>query len=157
MEIEILLKHENTLLDRVEVTFRASHPNEATPQRDVLRAALSKQLNASKEVVVLDHTRSTFGRHESTGYAKVYKSKERALAVEARHILLRNGLIAEAKEEKPAEKKPEPVEKKPEPVKKAAEAPPKADETAKVEKATPGKKAKAAKPATASKPGKKEE
>src|SRR3990170_1080667 len=121
MQIEILAKRENPLLKRVEVTFKATHKKEATPTRDILRAELAKELRATKEIVVVSRARSTFGRYETLGYAKLYKSKEQALAVERRHVLVRNKLAEKkaAKEAKPAAAAP---------AKPAKPAPPKKEE-----------------------------
>lgn len=141
MQIEILARKENPLLKRVEVTFKAVHKAEPTPNRDALRSELAKALKATKDVVVVDHAASTFGRYETRGYAKVYKSKELATAVERRHILVRNRLAeavakpeavaAAAKPEKPAaapKKEAPKAEAKPEA--KAEKAPAKAEKPA---------------------------
>lgn len=166
MEIEILSKRENPWLDRLEVRFRVNHPKEPTPERSALRAALTKELQASKGVLILDFARSTFGRHESTGYAKLYSSEERARAVETKPILIRNGLIAKEKKEKPAaeRKPPRPKAEAAQPVapgeeeKPAVKREPKPAKAAeaKPEKPAPEKKAKAAKPTKAAKAAKKE-
>ncbi|MFA5897291.1 MAG: 30S ribosomal protein S24e, partial [Thermoplasmata archaeon] len=110
MEVQVLAKRENPLLKRTEVTFKAIHRSEPTPSRDALRTELAKQLKASKEHVIVDHAASSFGRFETIGYAKIYKSKEEALLVERSYILVRNRLKepkakeakAGAKAEKPA-------------------------------------------------------
>src|SRR3990172_6812484 len=102
MEVQILAKKDNPLLQRTEVSFRAIHKAEPTPTRDAIRQELAKHLKAAKDVVVVDGARSTFGRSETSGYAKVYKSKEQALSVERYHILVRNKLA----EPKPKEAKP---------------------------------------------------
>src|SRR5256886_16828204 len=108
MQLEVLKKTDNPLLKRVEVTFKAIHKAEPTPTRDALRAFLARELNAPKDIVVIDSQASTFGRSETLGEAKVYKSKEQALAVERKHILVRNKLIeAAVKEKKEAAPKPE--------------------------------------------------
>ncbi len=110
MELQIVAKKENPLLKRVEVTFKAVHKAEATPTRDAIRSELAKQLNTHKEGVVVDRSESSFGRYETVGYAKVYKSKEAALAVERSHILVRNRLKeAEVKEKKEGEKAEKPA------------------------------------------------
>ena len=111
MQLEILQRKENPLLKRVEVTFKATHKAEPTPTRDALRAFLAKELKATKDIVVVDYQASTFGRYETVGAAKVYKSKEEALAVERKHILVRNKLIEpEVKEKEPPKpEKPAPV------------------------------------------------
>lgn len=117
MELQVVTKRENPLLKRVEVTFKAIHKAEATPTRDAIRAELAKQLKAGKDTVIVDRSVSSFGRFETVGYAKVYKSKEEALAVERSHILVRNKLKEpEVKAKKEGEKaeKPAKAEAKPE-------------------------------------------
>jgi small subunit ribosomal protein S24e len=122
MEIQVLERRENPLLKRIEVTFKVVHKAEPTPGREALRAELSKALRATKDVVIVDGAASTFGRYETRGYAKVYKTKEQALSVERRHILVRNKLLEpEAKEAK---------EPKPAPPPKPEKAAPKKEETA---------------------------
>ena len=93
MEIQVLDRRENALLKRVEVTFKVVHKAEPTPTRDALRAELAKALNATKDIVIVDGAASTFGRYETRGYAKVYKTMEQALSVERKHILIRNKLV----------------------------------------------------------------
>ena len=141
MEVEITSKRENQLLKRVEIKFQATHPNEATPNRDNLRQEIAKSLSAKKEHVILDWVRSDFGRTRTVGYAKVYKSKEDALRIERKPILVRMGLVAaEVREKK--EKKAPPAKEAP----KAAEAKP-AEKPAAKEEAKPAKKEEAPKPA----------
>jgi small subunit ribosomal protein S24e len=150
MQLEVLQKKENPLLKRVEVTFKAIHKAEPTPTRDALRAFLAKELNATKDIVVIDSQASTFGRYETLGEAKVYKSKEQALAVERKHILVRNKLIAPEVKAKEAAPKPAPAPKaekptavpKPEPAKPEAKPEGKAEKVpAKEEKKPAGAKA----------------
>ncbi len=127
MELQVMAKKENPLLNRVEVTFKAVHKAEGTPTRDAIRSELAKQLKAAKDAVVVDRSVSSFGRFETLGYAKVYKSKQEALAVERSHILVRNKLKeAEVKEKKEAPKAEKPVrEAKPEAKPEAPKAEPK--------------------------------
>jgi len=137
MEIEVVSRRDNPLLRRTEVRFRVRHPKESTPARDALRKALAEELSATKDIVVVDHARSVFGRAESLGFAKVYKTKEDALRTEREFLLVRNRLKeAAVKEKKVAPPKPvlpRPVapaakeEAKPvaKPVEKAAAVPPK--------------------------------
>jgi small subunit ribosomal protein S24e len=103
MELEIVSKDENQLLDRIEVTFKTTHANEGTPQRDAVREKLSTLLKVPKERVVVDSMESEFGRMVTVGYAKVYKTKEAAMKYEREHILVRNKLKDKASA-KPAEK-----------------------------------------------------
>ena len=92
MEVEVVSKDENQLLERTEVKFRASHANEGTPQREAVREKLASMLKVPKERVVVDSMESEFGRMATVGYAKVYKSKEAAMKYEREHILIRNKL-----------------------------------------------------------------
>jgi len=109
MELHVLTKRDNPHLKRVEVTVKAIHKAEPTPTRDTLRAFLARELNATKDIVVIDSQASTFGRYETHGYAKVYKSKEEALSVERKHILVRNKLIEPEVKEKAAPKPEKPA------------------------------------------------
>ncbi len=160
MQLEVLQRKENPLLKRVEIAFKAIHKAEPTPTRDALRAFLAKELKATKDIVVIDSQASTFGRYETLGYAKVYKSKDEALAVERKHILVRNRLIeaevkekagAPAKMEKPAAptpkpEKPAPAAKPEKPAAAPAEAPKAAAKPeAKPEKGPPKEERKPAK------------
>ncbi len=106
MQLDVIHRKENPLLKRVEVKFKATHKAEPTPTRDALRAFLAKELKATKDIVVIDYQASTFGRYETVGEAKIYKTKEEALAVERKHILVRNKLI-EPEVKKEAAPKPE--------------------------------------------------
>src|SRR6266849_32222 len=125
MQLEVLQRKENPLLKRVEVTFKATHKAEPTPTRDALRAFLAKELNATKDIVVIDFQASTYGSDETVGEAKVYKSKEEALAVERKHILVRNKLIEPEvkKEAAPKPEKPAPTPRAEKAEKAAAPAP----------------------------------
>ena len=112
MEIEIIEERENPLLERRELTVKVTH-DAATPPRDAVREKLIALLNAGKDTVILGSLKSKFGARESIAAVKVYKTKERALQVEPRHLLEKNSLIEKAKkEEKPKEEKPKPVAKK---------------------------------------------
>ena len=102
MEIEIVTKEENQLLDRTEIMFKAVHPKEGTPQREAVRDKLSALLKAPKERVIVDGMNSEFGMMETVGYAKVYKTKEAAMKFERLHVLVRNKLKERVKVEKKA-------------------------------------------------------
>src|SRR5437879_13493382 len=106
MQLEVIQRRENPLLKRTEVSFKAIHKAEPTPTRDALRAFLAKELKATKDIVVIDSQASTFGRYETVGYAKVYKTKEQALSVERQPILVRKKLI-EPELKKEAAQKPD--------------------------------------------------
>lgn len=111
MEIEIVSRKENMLIERTEIVFKTIHLNEKTPKRTEIKEKLAELLGVSKGNVVIDNMKAEFGRPESMGYAKVYKNMENGKGLERDYILRRNNLL-EKKAEKPAEKKPVEVEKK---------------------------------------------
>jgi len=120
MELEIQNKKENPLLDRTEVHFILHHPNHPSPKREAVREALSKELSVQKDRIVVDHLKSSFGIHDTKGYAKIYSKKEVAKEIEREHLLKRNNLLdkkekkEEPKEEaKEAAAQEEPKEEKP--------------------------------------------
>ena len=127
MELEIQDKKENTLLDRTEVRFTVSHPNQPTPKRESIREQLSADLKIPKDRIIVDHMNSHFGVSQSLGYAKVYKTKEIALQIERKYQLKRNRLI---KDEKKKDKETEEAAEAPA---KEAPAEEKADKPAKDE------------------------
>ena len=108
MEIEIVAKKENELLDRTEVRFKATHAKEGTPQREAVREKLATMLKASKERVIVDAMDSEFGMMETVGYAKVYKTKDAAMKYERKYVLVRNKLKEAVKKEKKAKAAPPP-------------------------------------------------
>lgn len=97
MEIEIVEKSDNVLLERTEVKAKATHNKESTPARKAVSEALKETLGLKKEVLVVDTVDSSFGKSVSMVFAKVYKNMETARKVEADHVLKRNGLWQEPK------------------------------------------------------------
>ena len=117
MEIEMLDKKDQPLFSRVDITFKVIHPKERTPKRDVIREELATQLNVTKSSVIIDNMKAVFGKTETIGFAKIYKSETEAKTYEREHILIRNKLKSakpgtgkEKKEEKKEEAKEEPKE-----------------------------------------------
>jgi len=92
MDILVVSKKVNLLLNRTEVRFKISHPKEKSPERDLVREKLAAILNEKKDGVIIDSMNAEFGKAETQGYAKVYKSKEAAMKLERDHTLCRNKL-----------------------------------------------------------------
>lgn len=111
MEVEIISKKENPLIGRLEVNFKISHPKETTPHRKDVRDEIAALLKVQKDRIVIDNMKPEFGKPETIGYAKVYKSKGDALQIETKAVLRRNYLLEEKKEKK-VEKKEEKAEAK---------------------------------------------
>jgi ribosomal protein S24E len=116
MELEIVSKKDNLLLDRIELEVLLRHVGEPTPKRDDVRTTVAASQKAEKDRVVVDHLDPTFGMGVTHGYVKVYSTKQAALAVEEEPIIKRNKLAgseknAEKNAEEKAEKKAEKAEK----------------------------------------------
>lgn len=92
MELEIVSKKDNPLLDRVELEVLVHHSGEPTPKRSEVREQVAAAVNAKKDQVLVDHMESTFGTGLTRGYVKVYKTKEAAMAIEREPLIKRNNL-----------------------------------------------------------------
>ncbi len=97
MEIDIVEKHDNLLLERTEVKIKVKHTKESTPSRKELSAVIKENLGLKNEALVVDSLESHFGRDETMVFAKVYKTAEKARSIEADHILKRNNLWVDPK------------------------------------------------------------
>ena len=93
MEVEIISKKENLMIGRLEVNFKVSHPKEITPNRQEVREEIASLLKIKKDRLVIDNMKPEFGKPETIGYAKVYKSKDDVLQMETKAVLKRNKLF----------------------------------------------------------------
>jgi len=109
MQLEIVTRKQNPLLDRTDVEFRALHDGEKTPARSTVRDQLASQFGVGKDVVIVDHMNSDYGRGVTVGFAKVYANVEKARYHERDYLLKRNGLFVA----KPEKKGPAPKARKP--------------------------------------------
>ena len=112
MEINIDSKRNNPLLNRTEVHFTVVHKDGKTPNRELVRTELADKLNTKKENIIVNFINPSFGQSESTGYAKIYSSKDKMENLERKYMLNRNNLGKPKKEKPKEEQKTE--EKKPE-------------------------------------------
>ena len=105
MNIEVIEKKVNPLLKRREIMFKVDHEG-ATPSREEVRKNLAAMLNAKKELIIIERMRSEYGKRETHGYAKIYKSEKGIGEIERAHIIRRNTLTeSEEKSEKVETKK----------------------------------------------------
>jgi small subunit ribosomal protein S24e len=95
MKIEITSQKKNPLQQRTEVYFTIDHVGETTPGRNAVAEDIAKKTKSKRDCVVVDSIESVYGIGKSKGYAKVYDSKESALAFDQEHLLKRNGIGAE--------------------------------------------------------------
>jgi ribosomal protein S24E len=110
MKIEVLNEEENPLLKRKQFEVKIIH-DAATPSIEEIRKRISVSKEIGKGTIIIDSFKSQYGSKETIGTVKVYQTKERALEIEPRHRLIKNGLIEGEKKEKPKPKEePKPEE-----------------------------------------------
>ncbi len=122
MEIEILGKVENLILNRIEIAAEINHEGKPTPTRAEIRKQLAAELGADENLLVIKKIETGFGTSSKCD-AILYKSREELEKTEAKYILKREekskpkeapkeepkeeAKLEEKKEEKPEEAKPE--------------------------------------------------
>lgn len=110
MEINIIQKTENPLLDRTEIEFDCTYQGDSTPKIMDVKNKLVAVLDADKTLLVVDVLKPQFGEGKAVGYAKVYDSAESLTSIERKHVLEKNQepVKEEAEpEETPAKEEPE--------------------------------------------------
>lgn len=95
MELKIVSNKENALMGRKEIVFTLRHEGETTPSRTQVRQLLAGEVGSKTENVVIDAMESEYGRGQTTGSARAYKSADEARKTERTHLLKRNGLYVE--------------------------------------------------------------
>lgn len=105
MEVSIISRKENPLLEREELIFLVNHESRGTPSREEIKNKLAAILNVDTEKLFIKKVESEYGITRSKGIANIYKSLERAVLVEPKHIIKRNLGELPTKEEEPKEKK----------------------------------------------------
>jgi len=93
MDVKIVERRENKLLDREELYVIIDHKGEATPKREDLRKKIAAMTGKSEDLVVVSKILSMYGMQKSRALIHVYNSKDTLLKVEPKHILKRNKII----------------------------------------------------------------
>jgi len=93
MEVRIIDRKENKLLDREELYVIIDHKGEATPKREELRKKIAAMVGKGEDLVVVYKILSMYGAQKSRAIVHVYNNKETILKVEPKHILKRNKII----------------------------------------------------------------
>ncbi len=99
MELNILEKNENQLLNRTEIHFECLYQGEATPKLLDVKSKLVAILDADKNLLVVDEVQPYFGEGRAKGYAKVYDSEDSLTEIEAKHVLEKNKEASAAEED----------------------------------------------------------
>ncbi len=104
--MEIIERKENSLLDRVELTFQWDHPNEPTPSlSEMVEAAAKSEPGADKKLVYVKNVGTRFGMSRTSGMALIYGSEESA-SIEPDYISERHKSLNES----PKKEAEQPVE-----------------------------------------------
>ena len=99
MEIKILSKKENPLLNRTEIEFECDYPSEGTPNLLDVKHKIVALEDASNDLLVVDSMKPSYGATKAVGLAKVYDSVEKLQEIESKAVI--------AKNEEPEEEAPE--------------------------------------------------
>jgi len=86
MEIKILNKIENPLMNRTEITAEISHVGATTPKRTEVRKLISAQLGAEENLTVIQKIEPTFG-NKSKLQVTIYKDLKQLEKIEPKYIL----------------------------------------------------------------------
>ncbi|OQX19252.1 MAG: hypothetical protein BWK75_05820 [Candidatus Altiarchaeales archaeon A3] len=90
MDVEILNKKDNRLLERKELNLKVLfEANKATPKLNEMKNAITAKLNLNPPLTIIDNINQPFGVHYSEVYAKEYDN-ENAMNVETRPVLKKN-------------------------------------------------------------------
>ncbi|MGV8144187.1 MAG: 30S ribosomal protein S24e [Methanothermobacter sp.] len=99
MEINIIQKTENPLLDRTEVKFDCEYQGESTPKILEVKNRLVAVLDVDKNLLVVDKLKPQFGEGKAIGYAKIYDSSESLSTIERQHVVEKNQEPSKEEEE----------------------------------------------------------
>jgi small subunit ribosomal protein S24e len=88
MDFEITSDKRNELLSRREVQFTLKYEG-ATPSRMQIIGKLCALLNIKEHQITLDTLKSSFGKTEITGSARVYESEESRNKTERKYLAAR--------------------------------------------------------------------
>ncbi len=89
MELEIVRRRENPLLQREEVIARVRFEG-GTPSRKEIREALAKELGKPVGNLFIRRIITEYGKEEAEVVAMAYNSRAFALLIEPDHIIKRN-------------------------------------------------------------------
>lgn len=99
MEIKIIEKKENPLLNRTEIKFECEYPAEGTPKILDVKHKLVALEDSSNDLLVVDSMKPSYGVPTAVGLAKIYDSVDKLNEIETKAVLSKN----EEPTEEPAE------------------------------------------------------
>ncbi len=90
MEIKIIEKVNNPLLNRIEIKFECEYPQEATPTILDVKHKLIALEDSSNELLVVEKVKPSFGVPTAVGSARVYDSVESLNKIETKAVKNKN-------------------------------------------------------------------
>lgn len=99
MEINVITKTENPVLDRTEIEFECVYQGEATPKILEIKNKLVAILDADKNLLIIDNIQPSYGEGKGKGYAKIYNSEDSLNKIETKHVIEKNQEVVEEVEE----------------------------------------------------------
>jgi small subunit ribosomal protein S24e len=93
MDLKIISRENNQLLNREEIIVLIDHKNEPTPKRDDIREKISAMIGKNKNLIVVEKILTEFGKQKSKAFVNVYQNEEDMKKLEPKHILKRNKII----------------------------------------------------------------
>jgi len=97
MEFEFIRDERNELLARRELGFVLTFEG-PTPSRQEILGKLCALKNINEQVIVLDSLKTTFGKQEILGTARVYDDAETLNKTEREYLMKRSQAKAQEKE-----------------------------------------------------------
>ena len=67
MEVFVLNKKEDKILDRTIIEFKIDNNGKPTPARKEIVDAISASIKSPKDLIVIESTRTTYGKNEIKG------------------------------------------------------------------------------------------
>lgn len=89
MEVEIISRRENPLLQREEIIVRVRFQG-GTPSRREVREAIAKELGKPIGNLFIRKIKTEYGKEEALVYVMAYSSRAFALMIEPEHIVRRD-------------------------------------------------------------------
>jgi small subunit ribosomal protein S24e len=95
MDFEFTRDERNELLNRRELSFTLTFEG-ATPSRQTIQSKIAALQNQKEDLVVLDSLKTSFGKMEVSGVARIYDDVESKQQTEREYLLKRGAAQGES-------------------------------------------------------------
>ncbi len=90
MDINVINRKENPLLNRIEIEFECEYPEEGTPKLLDVKHKLVAMEDSSNDLLVVDTMKPSYGVSKAEGFAKIYDSVEKLNEIEPAAVISKN-------------------------------------------------------------------